>query len=193
MEFLNDRAIAGRKAAGGFVIEVSTGKNSRPETYLPQASKMKCPLSRVLPKAGASACCIALYCHGYEVAATANRDPANGEPAVELATLISNWTSNLTVYTNGTSTISREQAARFVKHGIAINESVIEKSNWENGYTYKIWFRNGKNAAESPLCTPAFVQHSGIPAALGEITPEGYIKTDPAQRTTVPWRICLWR
>lgn len=189
VEFLNDRAIAGRKAAGGFVIEVSTGKLFKARKLVfATGIKDEMPAIPGFAESWGISVLHCPYCHGYEVRQQPTGILANGEPAVELATLISNWTSDLTVYTNGTSTISREQAARFVKHGIAINESVIEKIEQEKGYIQNMVFGNGEKAPLKALYARLpFVQHSGIPAALGcEITPEGYIKTDPAKRTTVP-------
>ncbi|MFN8307350.1 MAG: NAD(P)/FAD-dependent oxidoreductase [Ferruginibacter sp.] len=189
VEFLNDRAITGRKTAGGFVIELSTGKEFKARKLVfATGIKDEMPAIPGFAESWGISVLHCPYCHGYEVRQQPIGILANGEPAVELATLISNWTGNLTVYTNGTSTISREQAARFVKHGITINESVIKKIEQENGYIHNLVLRNGEKPPLKALYARLpFVQHSGIPASLGcEITPEGYIKTDPAQRTTVP-------
>ena len=55
------------------------------------------------------------------------------------------------------------------------------------GYLSGITFTNGSSLAIKAAYTRApFVQHSPVPEKLGcEITPEGYIKTNAMQQTTV--------
>ena len=52
----------------------------------------------------------------------------------------------------------------------------------------RILFKDGAHATVKAIYARLpVVQHSSVPQMLGcELTPEGYIKIDPAQRTTVP-------
>jgi thioredoxin reductase len=107
--------------------------------------------------------------------------------AFEMSSLISNWTNDLTLYTNGTSTLSELQKIKLQKHKINIIETEIEQLEHRNGYIQNIVFKVGKKAPVKALYTRLpFIQHSSIPSSLAcELTPEGYLKIDAAQRTTV--------
>jgi thioredoxin reductase len=127
------------------------------------------------------------YCHGYEVRGEKTGILANGDSAFEYASLISNWTKDLTLYTNGKSSLTNTQALQLAKHNIRIIESEIERLEESNGYLRHIIFKNGNKTPVTALYTRLpFVQHSDIPEILGcEITSDGYIKIDASQKTTV--------
>jgi thioredoxin reductase len=128
------------------------------------------------------------YCHGYEVRNERTGILGNGEYAFEFASLISNWTNDLAVYSNGKSTLTEEQARKLTQHNISIIEDEIERLEHRNGYLQRIIFKNAKSATVKAIYSrPLFVQHSNIPESLGcEMTSDGYIKIDSAQKTTVP-------
>jgi thioredoxin reductase len=127
------------------------------------------------------------YCHGYEVRGEKTGVWANGDSAFEYAALISNWTNDLTLYTNGKSTLTNVQVSQLAKHSIKIVESEIERLEQSNGYIQNIVFKNGSKTSIAALYSRLpFVQHSGIPEAIGcEITSDGYIKIDASQKTAV--------
>lgn len=127
------------------------------------------------------------YCHGYEVKHQKTGIFANGDTAIELCSLITNWTSDLTLYTNGPSALSEEQRKLLKKHYIPIVETVIGSLDHENGYINNIVFNGGEKQSVKVLYARLpIVQHSEIPKALScEFTEEGYIKIDGMQRTTV--------
>lgn len=127
------------------------------------------------------------YCHGYEVRDVATGILGNGDYAFDFGSLISNWTSQLTIYTNGASTLSKEQTAKLTKHNIRIVEDQIDSLNHTNGYLDGIAFVNGNSTIVKALYTrPAFKQHSDLPKTLGcELTEDGYIKVDGGHHTTV--------
>ena len=127
------------------------------------------------------------YCHGYEVRDETTGILGNGDYAFEFASFISNWTKDLTVFTNGISTLTQEQAAKIQSHRIKIVETEIEKLDHTNGQLRKIVFKDGTTTSLKALYARSpFEQHCTIPEAFGcELTEEGYIKIDAAQRTTV--------
>ena len=128
------------------------------------------------------------YCHGYEVRGERTGILGNGEYAFEFAALIFNWTKDLSVYTNGKSTLTDEQRKKLISHNINIVEDEVERLEHAAGYLQKLIFRNGKSVALKALyARPPFKQHCDIPQSIGcEITDEGYIKIDPTQKTTIP-------
>lgn len=127
------------------------------------------------------------YCHGYEVRRQRTGILANGDAGYELSSLISNWTNDVTLYTNGKSTLSDEQRAKLQRHKIHIAEAEIDSLENKNGYIKNIVFKSGIKAQLKVLYARLpFLQHSSIPQTLGcELTEDGYIKVDPSQKTSV--------
>ena len=127
------------------------------------------------------------YCHGYEVRHQKTGIIANGDAGFEMASFISNWTKDLTLYTHGKSSLTEQQRTKLEKHQINVVEDEIESLENKNGYVQNIVFKNGTNAqAKAIYARLPFVQHSSIPKELGcELTQEGYIKIDPTHRTTI--------
>ncbi|HEX2630758.1 MAG TPA: FAD-dependent oxidoreductase, partial [Chitinophagaceae bacterium] len=106
----------------------------------------------------------------------------------EQSILISNWTKQLTLFTNGKSTLTIDQTEKLAKHNIAIVEKEILEFEHDNGHLKNIIFKDGSRFPLKALYSPVpFEQHCNIPQTLGcEMTEEGYIKTDALQQTSVP-------
>ena len=128
------------------------------------------------------------YCHGYEVRHEATGVLGNGERGFELARLISNWTMDLTLFTNGPSTLTEEQAGKLRAHHIQIVESAVSELEHVKGQLQRIHLTDGSAAAIHALyAMPAFEQHCTLPQELGcALTDEGYLKVDAQQRTSIP-------
>jgi thioredoxin reductase len=128
------------------------------------------------------------YCHGYEVHGIPLGVMANGHMGFEFAKLLSQWTSRLTLFTNGPSTLSDEQTQKLQQHHIEINENEIVGFEHTDGKLEQVIFKDGTQHALSALFTRVpFRQHCAIPEELGaELTEEGFIKIDDFNQTTVP-------
>lgn len=127
------------------------------------------------------------YCHGYEVRNQKTGILANGDAGFELGSLISNWTNDLTLYTNGKSSLTAEQTVKLKKHNIKIVEAEFNQIEHKDGYIENIIFKDrSKMPLKALYARLPFAQHSTIPQSLGcELTNEGYIKTDLSQKTTM--------
>lgn len=127
------------------------------------------------------------YCHGYEVRHEKTGILANGDIAFDFTRLISNWTKDLTLFTNGASTLTAEQVEKLQKHEIKIVEDEIEKLEHANGYIQNIIFKGGSEYFIEALYAPSpFEQHCKIPESLGcDLTDEGYLKIDSSFETTI--------
>lgn len=128
------------------------------------------------------------YCHGYEYKGQPTGILANGETAFEFGRLINNWTNQLTIFTNGESTIS----AAYYKLLAAMNIAVVEKRIKEiihvDGYLNRLVFDNEEeHDLDALYARIPFEQHSYIPKELGcALTDSGHIQVDDFQKTTVP-------
>jgi thioredoxin reductase len=127
------------------------------------------------------------YCHGYEVRDTKTAILGNGEYGFEFSSLISNWTKDLTLVTNGRSTLTAEQERLIKKHDIEIIEKEIEKFEHVGGHLKSVYFKDGTRLPVSVIyARSSFEQHCPVPAKLGcEVTEDGYLKADAFQKTTV--------
>ncbi|HEY6902009.1 MAG TPA: NAD(P)/FAD-dependent oxidoreductase [Puia sp.] len=128
------------------------------------------------------------YCHGYEMWNEQTGILSNGEEGFDLSRLISNWTSDLTLYTNGVPTLKDEQREKLGQKGISIVEKEVDSLEHCNGHLQHIIFKDGTKASVRALYSRRpFEQHCPVPAVLGcELTMEGYIQIDGSQMTTVP-------
>ncbi|MHA4740932.1 NAD(P)/FAD-dependent oxidoreductase [Dyadobacter sp. MSC1_007] len=128
------------------------------------------------------------YCHGYEYSDARTGILVNGEMALEYVRLIRNWTSDLTVYTNGPATFDGEIRKKIHATGADIIEQPVTSLDHENGYLTTLHLNDGSVREITAFYhRPLFVQHSTLPEELGcALTTHGYIQTDEAQKTTVP-------
>lgn len=128
------------------------------------------------------------YCHGYEYGHQHTGIFANGEIAFEMAKLISNWTKDLILFTNGKSTLSEDQVKIIRNNNIQIMEEVIEGVHHHNGQVTAVRLQNGTEIKLMALYARLpFVQHSDIALQLGcSFTDQGHIQVDARQKTTIP-------
>ena len=188
VDFFNGLAIDGKKTETGFEIRTDSGEKFSAlklifatgiEDIMPDIpgyaeswgiSVLHCP-----------------YCHGYEVRNQKTGILGNGDFGFEFSVLISNWTDDLTLFTNGKSELTIEQMVKLKKHNINVEEAEIQQLEHQNGYVKNVIFKNeGKSSVKALYARSAFLQHSAIPELLGcELNNEGYILVNPAQKTNI--------
>jgi len=186
--FFEGLATNGTKTENGFEIQVTSGESF-------QANKLifATGIKDEMPNIEGFSDCWGIsmlhcpYCHGYEVRNEKTGILGNGEHGNELAQLISNWTNDLTLFTNGKSNLTLEQTEKLEKRKINIVEKEIQKLEHKNGYLQNIIFKDQtKIEVKAMYSRNSFEQHCTIPEALGcELNDEGYIKVNPFQETSV--------
>jgi thioredoxin reductase len=187
--FINDKAIKGTKTAEGFEILTESGS-----TFSAKKLLLATGVKDVMPNIDGFAQCWGIsvihcpYCHGYEVKNQKTALMANGPIAEHFLPLLLQWTKDLTLFTNGKSTVSEEVAAKFSAHGIAIIETEIESIQHSNGNMESITLKDGeKHDLKVMYAKIPAVQHTFIPEDLGCIINEqGLIEVDEFKRTSVP-------
>lgn len=188
IKFFHGLAIRGAKIEKGFEIEVATG-----ETFFAKKIIFATGIKDLLPDIDGVSECWGVsiihcpYCHGYEVRNEKTGILSNGDVGFDFSRLISNWTKDLTLFTNGKSTLSAEQTAKLEKHGVKIEEKEIERFEHQKGYLENILFKDGSRSSMKAIYAPSpFEQHCKIPESLGcELTEDGYIKIDGFHETTI--------
>lgn len=188
IKFYNGLAVSGTKTEKGFEIKTNSG-----DTFSVKRLIFATGLKDIMPDIKGFAECWGIsilhcpYCHGYEVRNTKTGLIGNGDIGFHLAQLISNWTKELTLFTNGKSTLTEEQTAKIKKHNIEIIETEIDSIEHNNGIVKNVVLKdNSKISVNAVYARPQFVQHSNIPVELGcELTEQGLIKVDTFQKTSV--------
>ncbi|MDQ4138930.1 MAG: NAD(P)/FAD-dependent oxidoreductase [Bacteroidota bacterium] len=188
ISFYQGLAVSGVKTDEGF--EITTESK---EVFTARKLVFATGLKDIMPDLPGFAECWGIsilhcpYCHGYEVKNLKTGLIGNGDAGFELVKLISNWTKDLKLFTNGKSTLRAEQTTKLEKYNIPIIETEIQSFQHEQG---KIRCVVLKDQSEVPLnaiyARPPFVQHCTIPLELGcEVTESNLLKVDGFQRTTV--------
>ncbi|MHA6727521.1 NAD(P)/FAD-dependent oxidoreductase [Chryseobacterium sp. A301] len=127
------------------------------------------------------------YCHGYEYRDQKTGILATGESAYEMGKLISNWTGDLTIYTNGEEKLSEEYSSALTKKAIKIVDRKIKELVQENGKLKAVLFEDDSSQQLSVMYAhPEFEQHCKLPIDLGcELTEQGHIKVEISMKTSV--------
>lgn len=186
---VQDQAISATAAKRNFMVQTVTGKRFTASKII-----LATGIHDLMPDIPGLTECWGIsvlhcpYCHGYEIRNKKTGILANGDTAYELAALISNWTNDLTIFTNGPATFSAQQQDVFSRYAIKIIPKAIDQIEHTNGYIQHIAFSGGIKERVAALYTRLpFVQHSGIAKELGcELTSEGYIMINPQHQTSLP-------
>lgn len=128
------------------------------------------------------------YCHGYEVYQEKLAVFGNGDEGFEFIKLIKNWSNDVTLFTNGTSTLKRGQEQKLREHGINIIETKISAINCVTNQVQSIRLKDGiEHAIQAIFARVPFEQHTSIPQQMGCIlTKQGHIEIDSFCATAIP-------
>ncbi len=187
VKFYNGLATSGIKTENGFEITTQIGdKFSSKKLIFATGVKDIMPNIKGFSECWGISIIHCPYCHGYEYSNDKTGVFANGDIAFEIGKLINNWTKDLSIFTNGKSTLTEEQVWKLKKHNIKIVEKEINYFIHKNGHIDSIIFKDNTSETIKALYTrPKFAQNCEIPKQLGCIlTEQEYLKIDPFQKTT---------
>jgi thioredoxin reductase len=128
------------------------------------------------------------FCDGWEVRDRALAVHGNGPDAVRTALVVSEWSSDVVLLTDGRARLGDAGQASLAAAGVRVREQPIRRLAGRDGRLDRIEFASGPVERRAAL----FVrtqrgQPNGLAAALGsELTAGGTIVTDGDGRTTVP-------
>ncbi|SKB71232.1 NAD(P)/FAD-dependent oxidoreductase [Dyadobacter psychrophilus] len=189
IHFYDGLATNGQKTDAGFEISTAAGDTfSAKKLIFATGLKDQMPDMRGYAECWGISVIHCPYCHGYEVKHEKTGILGNGEAGFEYAKLISNWTKDLTIFTNSPATFTPEQTEKLSGHRIRIVEKVIAELVHENGKVAKIIFDDHSEEQITAIYSrPVFKQHSDIPEQLGcALTENGLLKLETFQQTSVP-------
>jgi len=188
IKFHEGFAVSGIKTGNGFEIITQSGEKFEGKKLI-----FATGIKDIMPDIEGFSACWGIsvihcpYCHGYEVRNEKTGILANGDAAYHYAQLISNWTKDLTVFTNGKSSLTAEQKNRITTNGIDIIETEIEEIKHQHGRLQHLILKDQSTPTLTAIyARPAFVQHSEIPQTLGcQLNEQGLIQVDMMQKTNV--------
>ena len=127
------------------------------------------------------------YCHGYEVNGKTTGIIANGEIGFEFTKLISNWTKDLTVFTNGIVDINIDDQTKLLAKNINIVEKEIEEIIHENGMVKHLKFKDGSTHELDAIYARVGMEHNTkvINDLSIELTEQGYVAVNAFKQTNV--------
>lgn len=127
------------------------------------------------------------YCHGYEFRQKPTGILANGDVAFHYATLLSQLTKQLTVFTDGQHSLTAYQLEKLEQNKIPVIETPLREVMHTGGYIEGISLIDGTEYdVKAAYIRPLSTQHCSIPedlsCALNEL---GLLVTDSMQKTSV--------
>ncbi|RZK56628.1 MAG: NAD(P)/FAD-dependent oxidoreductase [Pedobacter sp.] len=188
VNFLEGKVNKAKKTDKGFKVFTERGK-----TFEARKLIIATGIKDIFPEIKGFAECWGItvlhcpYCHGYEVKHENMGIIANGDAAFEFCKLILNWTKNLTLFTNGKSTLSADQTAKLASKSINIVEKEIAELVNEDGQLQHILFKDEtKHPLKAIFARGSLAQHGTFASDLGcELNEFGYVKVNEFQETTV--------
>ena len=189
VQFIDAKATKGIKTDYGFEIAIETG-----DVFSAKKILFATGVTDIMPDIEGVAQCWGIsvihcpYCHGYEVKNIKTAILANGDAAYHYCMLLTQWTKDLTVFSNGKCTLTDEQLLKLRAHNIDVIEAGVTCLKHTNGQLESIVLNDGTIHPFTVMYYRAdFVQHSDILQKLGcNLDDNGFIIVDEMQRTGVP-------
>ncbi|HUF96937.1 MAG TPA: NAD(P)/FAD-dependent oxidoreductase [Ilumatobacter sp.] len=133
------------------------------------------------------------FCHGWEVRDLPLGVLDNGPTGFTRAQMLTYWTGDVTLYTNGASTLDEEHTERLASLGVTIEERNVATLAGEGTALDAVVLDDGTHRTCSGLLAAvALHQRSGLAEqfgaelnAMGPVAPEA-IQVDPMFQTNVP-------
>ena len=125
------------------------------------------------------------FCDGWELRDRPLAVIADDQKAFHMAKLVSNWTNDLIIFTNGNKILSLEEQELLKSYGISINEKKIVTFIGEDGMLEKIQLEDGTTVLrEGGFITAEWKQAASFDSTLKyTLNEQGGIATDSWQRT----------
>jgi thioredoxin reductase len=186
VSFFNGTAIKTSKSDNGFEVETGCG-----EKFTAKKIILATGVKDIMPDIEGFSECWGIsvihcpYCHGYEVKGKKTGILSNGDLAFEFSKIVFNLSKDLTLFTNGESTLNREQTDKFSQNKIVITEKEIQKIVHHNGQIEKMIFKDGSESEMEALYAKIpFEQNMNTEDLNLELTEHGFIKIDQFHKTS---------
>ncbi len=187
--FAEDTAISITGTDGDFQISTVQGQTYRSKKLLFAIGMKDLPMEiKGLSDVYGKSAFICPYCDGWELRDQPLVVIVKGADATHMAQVISGWTNNITICTNGSDDLTNAQCEELQQHNIPVYDLPIQSIESDNGMVQQVVLKDGT----SIVCTgiffrPKLMIGSDLPQAIGcEITEAGTVIVDNLGKTNVP-------
>lgn len=187
--FAEDTAISITGTDGDFQISTVQGQTYRSKKLLFAIGMKDLPMDiKGLSDVYGKSAFICPYCDGWELRDQPLVVIVKGADATHMAQVISGWTNNITICTNGSDDLTNAQREELQQHNIPVYDLPIQSIESDNGMVQQVVLKDGT----SIVCTgiffrPKLMIGSDLPQAIGcEITEAGTVIVDNLGKTNVP-------
>lgn len=185
VNFYDGRVTKAAQNSGGFEVETENGeKFSAKKLILASGVKDQIPDIDGFAECWGISVIHCPYCHGYEVKDKTTGILSNGDLAFEFSKLVFNLSKDLTLFTNGESTLNERQTEKFNQNKINIIQEEIQRIVHENGHIQKVILKDGsEKELEALYAKIPFEQNLNTEDLQLELTEHGFIKIDHFHKT----------
>ncbi|WP_405172992.1 NAD(P)/FAD-dependent oxidoreductase [Paenibacillus sp. FSL H8-0280] len=188
VQFAYDTATAITGRDGDFVVKTTQGASYRTKKILFAVGKKDLPLDiNGLTEVYGKSAFVCPYCDGWELRDQSLVIIVSGDKALHMAKVISGWTAQYTICTNGSDSLTDEQREELQRHNVTVFDAPIQSIDSEEGMVQQVVLNDGTAIP----CTGVFFQPklftgSELPKAIGcEITESGTVIVDASGKTSV--------
>lgn len=189
VSFITDTAVSATGADGAFQITTVGGEAYRSKKLLFAVGKKDLPIDiDGLQAVYGKSAFVCPYCDGWELRDQPLVSIVKGAGAMHLAKVLSGWTDNNTICTNGPDELTDEQRDELKRHNITLLDSPIQRIESTEGMVQEIKLEDGTSVPCTGIFfAPKLAAGSALPEALGcQMSETGTVITDGFGKTNVP-------
>lgn len=188
VRFVDEAATAVSGSDGRFMITTSQGTVYYVKKLLFAVGKRDLPVEiNGLREVYGKSAFVCPYCDGWELSDQPLAIIAKGQGAHHLAKMLTGWTNQTVICSNGPDELSEEQREELNRHNVAVYSSPIQQIESNDGIVNQIRLEDGSVI----ICTgiffaPKLAAGSDLPARLGcNMTDSGTVVIDNFGKTNV--------
>lgn len=189
VRFVEDTAVTITGQDGNFLITTAQGTTYQSKKLLFAVGMKDLPLPvNGLAEVYGKSAFVCPYCDGWELRDQPLVLIANGEKALHLAKMLSGWTKQYTICTNGPDGFTEEQRLELLQHRVPVYDSPIERIVSVDGMVQRVELADGDSiSCKGIFFAPKLTAGSELPQALGcQVTEAGTVIVDSFGKTSVP-------
>lgn len=189
VSFTQDTAVAITGSDGHFIIKTAQGNSISSKKVLFAVGMKDRPLDIPgLAEVYGKSAFVCPYCDGWELRDQPLVIIAKGADAMHLAPLISGWTSQFTICTNGPDELTDDQREELQRHHVPVFDSPIRFIDASEGIVRQVVLEDGTAIpCRGIFFKPTLVTGSDLPQAMGcSLTEMGAVVVDDFGKTSVP-------
>ncbi|MDQ0114139.1 NAD(P)/FAD-dependent oxidoreductase [Paenibacillus harenae] len=188
VRFVDDKAAAVTGNDGRFVITTTQGTVYNVRKLLFAVGKRDLPVEiNGLTEVYGKSAFVCPYCDGWELRDRPLAIIAKGGGAHHVAKVLSGWSNQTVICSNGPDELTAEQREELMRHNVAIYDSPIQLIESTDGYVSRIKLEDGSAVdCTGIFFAPRLAAGSDLPDSLGcKMTETGTVVADGFGKTSV--------